>query len=314
MPRERTGPGSRERTGQGFSPLNLLSGGFLVLWGVFTAWPLLWTVLTSFKTNSEILTPPDCRISWRFWEWLWCLADPPTALHVENFARAWSTANIGQYFINSVIVVGGSLTLTMLLGSMAAYVLARYEFPGNRILYYAFVGGMTFPVFLALVPLFFVVDNMKQLPLVGEYLTLNSYGGLILVYVAYSLPFTVFFMSAFFRTLPTTIAEAALIDGCDHFGLFFRVMLPMARPGLISIALFNFIGQWNQYLLPVVLMTEPDKRVLAQGLASLAVSQGYRGDWSALFAGLTLALLPVLLAYLVFQRQVQAGLSAGLLK
>jgi len=299
LPEPRRAPGRNAAAESGFRTLSLLTSGFLVIWGVLTAFPLLWAMMTSLKTNREILSSP------------WQL---PTSPHLDNFARAWSQANIGQYFVNSLIVVGGSLVLTMLLGSMAAYVLARYEFPGNRVVYYAFVGGMTFPVFLALVPLFFVVDNMKLLPLVGQYITLNSYGGLILVYVAYSLPFTVFFMTAFFRTLPTTIAEAALIDGCGHFGLFFRVMLPMARPGLVSVAIFNFLGQWNQYLLPVVLMTEPDKRVLAQGLASLAVSQGYRGDWSALFAGLTLAMLPVLVVYLLFQRQVQAGLSAGLLK
>ncbi len=299
LPDPRQVSGQNAVTESGFRTLSLLTSGFLVIWGVLTAFPLLWAMMTSLKTNREILSSP------------WQL---PTSPQLDNFARAWGQANIGQYFVNSLIVVGGSLVLTMLLGSMAAYVLARYEFPGNRVVYYAFVGGMTFPVFLALVPLFFVVDNMKLLPVVGEYITLNSYGGLILVYVAYSLPFTVFFMTAFFRTLPTTIAEAALIDGCGHFGLFFRVMLPMARPGLVSVAIFNFLGQWNQYLLPVVLMTEPDKRVLAQGLASLAVSQGYRGDWSALFAGLTLAMLPVLVVYLLFQRQVQAGLSAGLLK
>lgn len=299
LPTPRQVPRQNAAAESGFRTLRLLTSGFLVVWGVLTAFPLLWAMMTSLKTNREILSSP------------WQL---PTSPQLDNFARAWGQANIGQYFVNSLIVVGGSLVLTMLLGSMAAYVLARYEFPGNRVVYYAFVGGMTFPVFLALVPLFFVVDNMKLIPVLGEYITLNSYGGLTLVYVAYSLPFTVFFMTAFFRTLPTTIAEAALIDGCGHFGLFFRVMLPMARPGLVSVAIFNFLGQWNQYLLPVVLMTEPDKRVLAQGLASLAVSQGYRGDWSALFAGLTLAMLPVLVVYLLFQRQVQAGLSAGLLK
>jgi N-acetylglucosamine transport system permease protein len=299
LPARRSTSRSDPLTGSGLRPLDLLTSGFLVFWALLTAFPLLWAIMTSLKTNREILSSP------------WQL---PASPQLDNFVRAWGQANIGQYFVNSVIVVGGALVLTMLLGSMAAYVLARYEFPGNRIVYYAFVGGMTFPVFLALVPLFFIVDNMKLLPVVGQFLTLNSYGGLILVYAAYSLPFTVFFMTAFFRTLPTTIAEAALIDGCGHFGLFFRVMLPMARPGLVSVGIFNFLGQWNQYLLPVVLMTEPDKRVLAQGLASLAVSQGYRGDWSALFAGLTLAMLPVLAVYLLFQRHVQAGLSAGLLK
>mgnify|MGYP001340472466 CR=1 FL=1 len=289
-----------ESSGLGrFNPLRLLNGGFLLLWGVLTTFPLLWAMMTSFKTNNEILTSP--------WEL-------PSSLNWDNFARAWTQANIGRYFLNSVIVVGGSLILTMLLGAMAAYVLARYEFPGNRIVYYAFVGGMTFPVFLALVPLFFVVDNLGSVPVLGPFITLNSYGGLILVYTAYSLPFTVFFLSAFFRSLPTAIAEAALLDGCSHFRLFFQVMMPMARPGLVSIGLFNFLGQWNQYLLPVVLMPDEDKRVLSQGLAALAVSQGYRGDWAALFAGLTIAMLPVLIVYLIFQRQIQAGLTAGALK
>jgi len=202
----------------------------------------------------------------------------------------------------------------MLLGAMAAYVLSRYSFPGNRIIYFAFVGGLIFPVFLALVPLFFVVRNLGTVPVIGDYLGLNSHLSLALVYVAFSMPFTVFFLTAFFRTQPTSIAEAAIVDGCSHFGLFFRVMLPMAKPGLISVGLFNVLGHWNQYVLPVVLMNEPDKKVLAQGLAALAISQGYRGDWTALFAGLVIALLPVLIVYVLFQKQVQAGLTAGVLK
>jgi N-acetylglucosamine transport system permease protein len=197
---------------------------------------------------------------------------------------------------------------------MAAYVLSRYSFPGNRVIYFAFVGGLIFPVFLALVPLFFVVRNLGTIPVIGEFLGLNSHLSLALVYAAFSLPFTVFFLTAFFRTQPTSIAEAAIVDGCSHFGLFFRVMLPMAKPGLISIGLFNVLNHWNQYVLPVVLMNETDKKVLAQGLASLAINQGYRGDWTALFAGLVIALLPVLIVYALFQKQVQAGLTAGVLK
>jgi N-acetylglucosamine transport system permease protein len=204
--------------------------------------------------------------------------------------------------------------LTMLFGAMAAYVLSRYQFPGNRIIYFGFVGGLIFPVFLALVPLFFVVRNLGTAPVIGQFLGLNSLLSLALVYVAFSMPFTVFFLTAFFRTQPTSIAEAAIIDGCSHFGLFFRVMLPMAKPGLISVGLFNVLGHWNQYVLPVVLMSEPNKKVLAQGLAALAINQGYRGDWTALFAGLVIALLPVLIVYILFQKQVQAGLTAGVLK
>jgi N-acetylglucosamine transport system permease protein len=285
--------------GVGASALNLLNGGFLLLWGLITTLPLLWAILSAFKRESEFLNDP---------------LGLPSGLQWDNFARAWVNANIGQYFLNSLIVVSMSLTLTMLLSSMAAYVLARYDFPGNRIVYFGFVVGLIFPVFLALVPLFLIVRNTANIPVIGQFLGLNSFFSLAIVYAAFSLPFTVFFLAAFFRTLPNTIAEAAIMDGCSHFSLFFRVMLPMAKPGLISLALFNFLGHWNQYILPVTLIGDRDKRVLAQGIASLAVNQGYRGDWTALFAGLVIALLPILVVYVLFQKKVQAGLTAGLLK
>ncbi|MFG3113617.1 carbohydrate ABC transporter permease [Streptomyces sp. NPDC048197] len=284
------GTAGRDGGGEG-RVLNVFSHGVLVIWGLLVTMPLLWAVVSSFKDDTEIFGSP------------WSL---PSVLHFDNWARAWDKANMGQYFLNSLIVVGGSLIGTMLLGSMAAYVLARFDFPGNRFLYFLFVGGMGFPVILALVPLFFVMKNMTLL---------DSYHGLILVYIAYSLPFTVFFLSGFFRTLPTSVAEAALIDGASHTRTFFQVMLPMAKPGLISVGIFNFLGQWNQYLLPTVLnVGDPDKKMLTQGLVALAVSQGYKGDWSGLFAGLTIAMLPVLAAYIIFQRQVVAGLTAGALK
>ncbi|MGK5732822.1 carbohydrate ABC transporter permease [Streptomyces sp. URMC 124] len=271
--------------------LNVFSHGVLILWALMVTLPLLWAVMSALKDDKAIFTSP------------WAL---PTSLHFDNWSRAWSQAHMSEYFMNSVVVVAGSLFGTMLLGAMAAYVLARFEFPGNRFVYYLFVGGMSFPVILALVPLFFVMKNMQLL---------DTYHGLILVYIAYSLPFTIFFLSGFFRTLPSSVAEAALIDGASHTRTFFQVMLPMAKPGLISVGIFNFLGQWNQYLLPAVLnVGDEDKKLLPQGLVALAVSQGYKGDWSGLFAGLVIAMLPVLAAYIVFQRQVQAGLTAGALK
>jgi N-acetylglucosamine transport system permease protein len=268
-------------------PSRALAHLAMVAWGVATTLPLLWAVLSSFKRDDEILNDP--------WS-------PPTDPQWGNWARAWNEADIGRYFLNSAIVVGGALVLTMLLGALVAYALARYEFPGNRLVYHTFVAAMFFPVFLALVPLFFVV---KQLHL------LDTYAGLILVYAAYAVPFTVFFLHAFFRTLPSSIAEAAFLDGCGHGAVFFRVMLPMARPGLVAVGIFNFLGLWNQYLLPLVLNSDPDRYVLAQGLAALSVSQGYRSDWSGLFAGLTIAMLPVLVAYVAFQRHIRAGMTTG---
>ncbi|MFD7001122.1 carbohydrate ABC transporter permease [Streptomyces mirabilis] len=270
--------------------LNAFSHGILIIWAIMVVLPLLWAVMTSFKNDDSIFSSP------------WSL---PDKLHFDNWSRAWSQAHMSDYFGNTLIVVGFSLIGTLVLGSMAAYVLARFEFPGNRFVYFLFVGGMSFPIMLALVPLFYVLNNMSLL---------NTLPGLILVYIAYSLPFTVFFLTSFFRTLPTSIAEAAFVDGASHTRTFFQIMLPMAKPGLVSVGIFNFLGQWNQYMLPTVLNTDPDKKVLSQGLVELATSQGYKGDWSGLFAGLVMAMLPVLAAYIIFQRQVVQGLTAGALK
>jgi N-acetylglucosamine transport system permease protein len=262
----------------------------MLAWALVTGLPLLWAVVSSFKSDDEILNHP------------WA---PPSHPRFGNWSRAWVSADIGRYFLNSLIVVGGALLLTMLLGSLVAYALARYQFRGNRVLYYVFVAAMFFPVFLALVPLFFTVQKLGLL---------GTYQGLILVYAAYAVPFTVFFLHSFFRTLPTEIAEAAFLDGCSHGAVFFRVMLPLARPGLTAVGIFNFLGLWNQYLLPLVLNPDPDRYVLAQGLANLTVNQGYRSDWGGLFAGLTIAMLPVLIAYVAFQKHIRAGMTAGAVK
>jgi N-acetylglucosamine transport system permease protein len=286
-----------DHSGQSKRPKNLSGGlttaashGFLFIWAVMVTVPLLWSVLSALKSDQEIFTSP------------WTL---PSTWHFDNFVRAWSQADIGSYFFNSIIVVLGGVALTLLLSSMVAYVLARFQFPGNRIVYYTFVGGMLFPVFLALVPLFFVVKNLGLL---------NTYQGLILVYATQSMSFSIFFLCAFFRTQPSSLVEAALLDGCTHWGAFFRVMLPLAKPGLISIGIFNFLGMWNQYLLPLVLTTDPSKFVIAQGLANLSVNRGYRSDFSGLFAGLVISMVPVLLVYVLFQRRITDGMTAGALK
>lgn len=263
---------------------------FLVIWTAIALLPILWGVASSLKSDQEIFTAP------------WSL---PATLHWENFARAWNEAEIGRFFLNTVVVVGGALVLMMALGAMAAYVIARFRFRLNRTIFYLFMAGMMFPIFLAIVPLFFVVNDMGLL---------GTHTGLILVLAAYGLPFTVFFLVGFFRTLPESVAEAALLDGCSHFGTFWRIMLPMAKAGMVSIGIFNFLNLWNNYLIPLILNPDPDKYVLAQGLASLAVSQGYEADFSALFAGLVIAMLPVLAFYLAFHRQIQGGLSLGALK
>jgi N-acetylglucosamine transport system permease protein len=286
--------GRRPGAGREFNAFSGLAHIALFVWAVATAGPLIWVVLASFKTNTEIFLGQPFAL--------------PHGFSFHTYVRAWSEAHVSRYFLNSVFVVALSTAGTMLFGSMAAYVLARYRFVGNRFIYYLFVSGLAFPTFMALVPLFFILKGFGLI---------NTFTGLILVYIAYSLPFTVFFLAAFFKTLPAEIEEAAVMDGASHTRTFFQIMVPMARSGLVSITIFNIVGQWNQYLLPVAIMQgagADSKWVLTQGIANISTSAGYQAEWATLFAALTLAILPMIIVYAIFQRQIQSGLTAGALK
>ena len=262
----------------------------LIGWAVTVIFPMLWMIYSSFKTDQELFFSP------------WAA---PVELQWDNFARAWTKAHVGDYLLNTLIVVVPALLLTLIISAMAAYVLARFEFVGRRFLFYMFVCGMLFPVFLALVPLFYLVNQLKML---------NTFHGLIIVYIAYSLPFTIFFLTGFFKTLPTEIEESAIMDGANPYQVFFKVMLPMASPGLISMGIFNFLGMWNQYVLPLVLISDESKYMLSQGLAFMLFKQFYENDWSALFAALTIIMVPTLIVYITFQKQIQDGITTGALK
>lgn len=268
----------------------VLVNAFLLFWAALVIFPMVWLTYSTFKTDREIFFDP------------WSL---PAVLQWNNFQRAWVEAHIGDYFLNSLIVVLPSLALILFISAMTSYVLARFPFPGNRFIFYAFMAGMLFPVFLALIPLFFLVKDLRML---------STYQGLILVYVAYSLPFSIFFMTGFFRSLPSELHEAAIIDGANQYQVFFRIMLPLAQAGLISIGIFNFLGMWNQYLLPVVLMTKADRYLLTQGLAYMLHQQYYQSDWSGLFAAVTIIMIPTVIVYILFQNQIQKGITVGALK
>ena len=279
-----------ERPPAGDKVVASVSHVVLGFWTLLVIIPLLWTLLSSFKTSREIFASPfGLPADWNF----------------DNYVSAWTTQGIGRYFLNTVIVVGCALVIVMILGSMCAYVLACYSFPGRRFIYYSMLAGLTFPIFMAIVPLFFV---LKQIGL------LNTLPGLITTYVAFALPFTVFFLYPFFRALPMEISEAAEVDGAGEWRKFFQVMLPMAAPGLASVAIFNFLGLWNQFLIPVALNTNVDNYVLSQGMAAFASQAGYAVDFGALFAAVVITVTPVLIVYVIFQRQLQGSVSQGTMK
>jgi N-acetylglucosamine transport system permease protein len=266
----------------------------LIAWAAMVILPMAWSIVSAFKTDREIFFSP------------WAI---PRVWMFENFARAWVKARIGVYLGNTLLIIVPSLFFTLLLSSMASYVLARFEFRGRMFITYLFLLGMIFPIFLALVPLYFTMQKLGLL---------DTYQGLIMVYVAFSLSFTTFFLTNFFKTLPKELGEAALIDGANHFQIFFQIYLPLAKPGLVTMGIFNFLGQWNQYILPNTLMiTNTDTithYVLSQGLYYLQAQQFYQNDWSGLFAAVTIVMIPTLVVYLIFNDQIEKGMTAGAIK
>lgn len=264
--------------------------GFLFLCLLAIVVPLAWVLMSSVKPGSEILGQP--------WEL-------PHGFYWQNYGKAWNEAGIGRAFVNSLIVTVSTLVFLIPIGAMAAYVLAKYAFRGSGLLATMFMGGMMFPHLLVVVPLFLMLRDLGML---------DTLQGLVVVYVAYSLSFTIFVLGGFFKTLPDELGEAAMLDGCGHAATFWRIMLPLARPGLLVVGIFNAIGLWNEYALALVLLPGAKNQTLPLGIANLTVTQQYQSDWGALFAGLVIVMLPVLALYMAFRERIYDTMLAGAVK
>jgi N-acetylglucosamine transport system permease protein len=261
-----------------------------VVYGVIVVFPMVWLLYTAFKPTHELFASA------------WSL---PVEWKLDNFVEAWTEAHIGDFFWNSLFVTISTLLVQLFVGSMASYSLAKYRFRAQGILYYGFLAGMMFPIFLGIVPLFFLVKSLGLL---------DSHLGLIVVYAAFGIPFTVFVLTAFFRTIPTEIMEAGVMDGCGHFTLYWRIMLPLAKPGLTTVGIFTFISIWNEYILALVLLSSSHLRTMPLGIAVLQFVQFYQVDFGALFAGLVIVMLPTLLCYVILQEQITKGMTVGAVK
>lgn len=273
------------------------AGAFAALLG-YSAWlvfPMVWVAYSSLKTDEAVFRHP--------------LALPAAGtLATDNYARAWTQAHFGGYFLDSIFVTSLSVVLILGLGATAAYALARFSHPFGRVAFGLLVAGLTIPAQLAIVPLFF---ELRALGL------LDSLSGLVLVYTANGLPFAVFVLAGFFRTLPRSLYEAAVVDGCGEVLAFWKVLLPLARPGLVTVAIFQFIGIWKEYFYAFMLLNggaEASPRTLPLGLANLSIAAEYRTAYGMLFAGIVLVTLPILAVYLALQRQIVRGIGAGALK
>jgi len=238
----------------------------------------------------------------------------PYTYATGNYAFAWKTAQMGKYVLNSVMVSLMTVGITTVFASMAAYALTKFEFRGRNAVLFGFIGAMVIPAQLYIVPLFLMVQGWSVSAGPVQFSFMDSRIGLSLIYAAGGLPFATFLLTGFYRTLPTTLGEAAAIDGCGEWQAFTDVFFPLAAPGMATAAIFQFLGVWNEYQFALVFLTNDRLKTLPVGLYNLSVSQQYAANWSALFAGVTILCLPTFLIFVILQERIVAGLTVGAVK
>jgi len=250
--------------------------------------PFIWVWSSALKSPTEIVNTP--------------LALPahPT---LDNVVKAWVQGRLGKYFFNSVIVAVPIVFLTVALSSLASYAFARHSFPGRQVIFYLFLIGLVLPFQSIMIPLYYTLRDVGLL---------GTYWAMIIPSTALGLPFGIFIMRAFFQGLPFELSDAARVDGCDEFGVFWRVILPLAKPGMVTLGIFSFLGAWNSFLLPLIFMQREELRPLVVGL--MFFQSRYTSDYGLTMAGATIVSLPVIIVYILFQRQFIQGLTAGALK
>lgn len=251
--------------------------------------PVVWMISAGLRPIKEILSYPPTLL--------------PKALTFQYFERILANPTYRHYFLNSAVLALTTLVLALVLGSLAAYGFSRYRFPGNQALLLGILALLMLPRVTVIVPYFHLAH------VVGLYDTLP---GLIIVNTAFLLPMSTWLLKGYFDSLPEELEEAALVDGCIRAQALWKIVLPLAVPGLIGVGTFVFIGSWNEYLLAVVLSETPRAQTLTVGLA--AFFGQYVRDWNGIMALSTLASLPLVAVFVFLQRWVVQGLSSGAIK
>lgn len=224
----------------------------------------------------------------------------PKEMLFSNYAEIWERANFSRYMLNSVIVTVCAVAVLLIVASMLAFYLARFDFPWNKVLLVVFLIGLMVPLRLAVIPIF---SMMRELNL------LDSLGGLTLVHVAERLSFSVFVLYGFALSVPREIEEAALVDGAGWRTIYLRVFLPLMRPAIGTVAIVSAVSIWNEFFFPLVLIRSEEKRTLPLGLATVMAE--FRTEWSLLFAGLTIAAVPIIVLFVLMARQFIDGMTEG---
>ena len=260
--------------------------------------PVLWVFMASFKRNAEFIgkgTNP------------WAL---PEQLQWQNYVTAFVDAEMGEFFLNSVIVTALALILLLVIALPAAYALSRFDFKGKKILNVAFMAGLFVNINYIVVPIFLMLSGANRM--LGVDFFLDNRFILALIYASSSLSFSIYLLSGYFKTLPRGFEEAAYIDGCGYFKTMVSIMIPMAKPSILTVILFQFLSFWNEYIIAFTVMNEHN--TLAVGLKNLMAVERTATNYGIMYAGLVIVMIPVLVLYICVQKQLTKGMTLGGLK
>lgn len=261
----------------------------LLFWTFVSLFPIYWMFTFSLKNNKEIFGENVIGLPKH---WLW-----------SNYEAALTTGNMGLYFFNSFIVTGITIILTTFFSLMAAYALTRLVWKGRKKANNIFMLGLTVPIHAAILPVFIILRNLHMT---------NSYQALIIPYVAFALAMAIMISVSFLQNVPIELEEAACIDGCSIYGIFFRIICPLMKPALATIAIFTFLQAWNELMFAVIFISDSKYRTLSVGIQTL--SGAYTTEWGPIGAALVIATFPTLIAYCFMSKKIQESLMAGAIK
>lgn len=274
----------------------------LILLAVVIFVPVVWVFVASVKQNAEFYGNP------------WTL---PAGLYFQNFIDAWQKASMGSYMINSIIVTATAILLLVVIALPAAYVLARFKFKGNGFFNVIFMAGLFINVNYIVVPIFLMLndgDKMLRNSFIARPFFLNNLFILALIYASTALPFTIYLLSGYFKSLAKDFEEAAYVDGAGYSRTMIQVILPMAKPSIVTIILFNFLAFWNEYIISMTLLIKPELKTLPVGLMNLMAAQKSAVEYGQMYAGLVIVMLPTLVLYMCVQKKLTQGMTLGGLK
>lgn len=251
-------------------------------------YPIYFCLISSFKDSMEIFASPFTF---------------PTKPVFSNYPDAVITGKIGQYFINTVFLTACTLLLTVVIGSMAAYILARFVFKGKGFVYLFFVAGLMIPIQSVIIPIAYAFGKIKLY---------DNYPALILLFTAFSLPMTVFILTGFMKAIPVELEESAVIDGCSPRKIFQAIVIPLSMPAIASVSIFNFLQVWSNLLFPLVLIKSSNLMTISYGLLNFFAER--TSDYGGVMAAGVITMTPMLVAYILLQEKVEKGLTAGAVK